>query len=268
MSISWQEAARVAALVGLAALAARLLLRKRRVVADVLAQCAILFALYAVWQLLLDHTVTSTTGAISHGQWLWRLERTFHLPSEKTIQDGILSHGWLVTFFNQYYWVAHYGGLLVALSWVFFFHRQMYRWCRRMLVLTTALLTVPFQSVVVAPPRFLPGLGLVDTAHPNDSGAIVAGLHDPGQLTAMPSVHVAWAVLVAVFIVCVSASPWRWLALAYPAMTMIVVVATGNHFWADGIVGAAVVAVVVVIDRLARRTPVADSMDELSPVPS
>ena len=253
MSISWQEAAQIAAFVGLAALAARLVLRRHPsgwLVTDVLTECAILFALYALWQLLLDHTVTSTTGAVSHGRWLWRVERSLHLPSERTIQHGILSHGWLVTFFNQYYRLAHYGGLLIALAWVFSLHRQMYPWCRRMLVLTTAALTVPFQSVVVAPPRFLPELGLVDTAQPS---ALLAGLRDPGQLTAMPSVHVAWAVLVAVFFIGVSTSPWRWLALAYPALTMVVVVATGNHFWADGIVGAAVVAVAVLIDRLARR---------------
>jgi hypothetical protein len=268
VSISWQEAAQITALIGLAALAARLVLGRARVVSDVLTQCAILFALYAIWQLLLDHTVTSTTGAVSHGRWVWRVERTFHLPSEKSVQHAVLSHGWLVTFFNQYYRIAHYGGLLIALAWVFFFHRQMYRWCRRMLVFTTALLTVPFQSVVVAPPRFLPELGLVDTAHPNYSSGILAGLRDPGQLTAMPSVHVAWAVLVAVIIVSVSTSRWRWLGLAYPALTMIVVVATGNHFWADGIVGAAVVAVVVLADWLVRRTRVAHPMEELAPVPS
>src|ERR1700674_4682588 len=109
MSISWQQAAAVAVLAALAALAAGRVLQRGRVVIDVLMECAILFALYAVWQLVLDFTVTSTTGAVSHGRWLWRVERRLHLPSERAIQRGVISHRWLVTFGNHYYPLAHYG---------------------------------------------------------------------------------------------------------------------------------------------------------------
>jgi membrane-associated phospholipid phosphatase len=85
-------------------------------------------------------------------------------------------------------------------------------------------------------------------------------------LTAMPSVHVAWAVLVAVVVVSLSTSAWRWLAVIYPALTMTAVVATGNHFWADGIVGAAIVAIAVVADRFAHQLRFARSVKELAPV--
>ena len=265
MSVSWQQAALVAGLVALAGLAARLVLRRARIVGDVLIECAILFALYAAWQLLLVHTVTSTTGAVSHGRWLWRLERTLHLPSERTVQGDVLPHQWLVSFLNHYYLITHYAALLVCLAWAFVFHRSMYGWCRRMLVVATALLTVPFQSIPVAPPRLLPELGLVDTAHAKLSDALSAGLHDPGQLTAMPSVHVAWAVLVAVLVVCVSTSPWRWLAVAYPLLTTLAVVSTGNHFWADGIVGGGIVLLTVLADRLVRQLRGARPAGEMAP---
>lgn len=265
MSVSWQEAALVAGLVALAGLAARLVLRRARIVGDALIECAVLFALYAVWQFLLDRTVTSTTGAVSHGRWVWRLERTFHLPSERTVQRDILPHHWLITFLNHYYLITHYAGLLVCLAWAFLFHRSKYRWCRRMLIVSTALLTVPFQSIPVAPPRLLPELGLVDTAHAKLSD-VLYGLHDPGQLTAMPSVHVAWAVLVAMLVVCVSTSPWRWVAVAYPILTTIAVVSTGNHFWADGIVGGAIVLFTGLADRFVRQIRSARSVKELAPV--
>jgi hypothetical protein len=266
VSVTWQQAGLVAALVAVAALAARLALQKVRIVADVLTECAVLFALYAVWQFVLDLTVTTTTGAVSHGRWVWRVERTFHLPSERALQDDILSHGWLVSFLNHWYLITHYTGLLVCLTWAFVLHRDKYRWTRRMLVLATALLTVPFQSIPVAPPRLLPELGLVDTAHSKLASGLLEGLHDPGQLTAMPSVHVAWAVLVAVVVVSLSTSAWRWLAVIYPALTMTAVVATGNHFWADGIVGAAIVAIAVVADRFAHQLRFARSVKELAPV--
>jgi MFS superfamily sulfate permease-like transporter len=85
--------------------------------------------------------------------------------------------------------------------------------------------------------------------------ALANGLHDPGQLTAVPSVHVMWALLVAVIVIRVSTSRWRWLALLWPAATMMAVVVTGNHFWADGIVAGAILAIVLLIDRSVRLAP-------------
>jgi MFS superfamily sulfate permease-like transporter len=51
----------------------------------------------------------------------------------------------------------------------------------------------------------------------------------------------------------VSRSRWRWLAAAYPVLTLLVVVVTANHFWLDGIVAALLVALVLVVQRKARR---------------
>jgi hypothetical protein len=77
------------------------------------------------------------------------------------------------------------------------------------------------------------------------------------QLSAMPSVHVAWAVLVAWAVISSGPSRWRWLIVAHPVLTAAVVVGTGNHFWADGIVAFAIVAlvltVIVVLPRMISR---------------
>ena len=62
---------------------------------------------------------------------------------------------------------------------------------------------------------------------------------DADQLSAMPSVHVGWAILVAIAVIGAARSRWRWLALVYPVLTTLVVVVTANHFWLDGIVAAA-----------------------------
>ena len=107
-------------------------------------------------------------------------------------------------------------------------------------VALTTLWCLAIQLIPVAPPRLVPALHIEDT--PALFGQTVYpsfGKSGPAQLSAMPSVHVAWAVIIGVGIVIASSTRRRWFALAHPVVTMIVVVVTGNHFWADGIVGIA-----------------------------
>jgi membrane-associated phospholipid phosphatase len=63
----------------------------------------------------------------------------------------------------------------------------------------------------------------------------------------MPSLHVGWAVVVAVGAIVVLRSPWRWLFVLHPVLTMYVVVVTGNHYWMDGIIATVIVAVAAAI---------------------
>ena len=74
------------------------------------------------------------------------------------------------------------------------------------------------------------------------------------QLSALPSVHVAWALLIAFFVLTVSPSRWRWLILLHPVATIFVVVATANHYWLDGISAGLLMALALpVTDALERR---------------
>jgi PAP2 superfamily len=53
-------------------------------------------------------------------------------------------------------------------------------------------------------------------------------------------------------VVQVSRSRWRWLALAHPALTLLAVVVTANHFWLDGLVAALILALVLLVQRAVR----------------
>ena len=119
------------------------------------------------------------------------------------------------------------------------------------MLFTAAALLVQF--VPVAPPRMLPGDGMIDTAarYGQSVYGSVAGFN-ADQLSAMPSVHVGWSLLAALVIVEVSRSRWRWLALAYPLLTMLAVVVTANHYWLDGIAAALLLALALVVQRASR----------------
>jgi hypothetical protein len=102
----------------------------------------------------------------------------------------------------------------------------------------------------VAPPRLLPQLGFVDTAAQYGESVYAISTITVDQLSAMPSVHVAWALLVGWAAIGISASRYRWWVLAHPALTIFVVVATANHFWLDGIVAALLLAGSIGLVRL------------------
>ena len=50
-----------------------------------------------------------------------------------------------------------------------------------------------------------------------------------------------------------SRSKWRWLILLHFAATVYVVVVTANHFWADGIVAVALLAISLALQAVMAR---------------
>jgi hypothetical protein len=63
----------------------------------------------------------------------------------------------------------------------------------------------------------------------------------------MPSIHVGWAVLFVLAVWPTGSRTARVLAATHAVVTSYVVMVTGNHFWSDGFVGAALAAGAVVI---------------------
>jgi hypothetical protein len=163
-----------------------------------------------------------------------------------SVQKTIVGHAFLRQAANLYYATMHFGVLFVFLIWLFVWHRDRYPKVRRVLALTT-LACLAIQLVPVAPPRLLPQYGYVDTAALDHQSVYGLGF-GADQLSAMPSVHVAWAVLVGWACARIGRGPWRWLGAVHAVLTTFVVVATANHFWADGIVAGAVLVVCALLE--------------------
>ncbi len=260
--VTWRAAAVVAVTLAALGVVARRRGGEGRVatfVAAFASEAAVVFALFAMWQLAATLSITRVTGAIAHARTVWHIERWLHLPSEVTVQSWFLPHPTLVRLANLYYASLHFPVTIAFLVWVFVRRRDRYPRVRNALAVATgACLLV--QMIPVAPPRMLDGLGFVDTAlryGQSVYGSTGRGIAD--QLSAMPSVHVAWAVLVAVGVCALTRSRWRWLAVVHAALTVLVVVVTANHFWLDGIVAVALLGlgwlVATAIDRVPARRP-------------
>jgi len=250
MWLSWNWAAFVAALLAGAVLFTRPNGRHWLVVTRAFAkETALIFSLYAIWQLAGTLSVMQVNGARDRALWIWRVQRDLHFPRELTFQKAVLPHPLIVQFFNGYYAIMHVPALVIFLIWLFVRHRDRYGSVRNAIALLTGI-CLAIQLIPVAPPRMFPTLGFVDTAklyNQSVYGAVGSGIAD--QLSAMPSVHVGWAVAVGLVAVQVSRSRWRWLALIHPILTVLAVTVTANHWWLDGVVAVAILLLVMAAQR-------------------
>lgn len=255
-----------------AAVATRVLVRRRRAVYRAMAawtrELAVMFGLYALWQYAGDLSLGSVDRAMQRGAQVARVERYIGLPSEASFQRLFLGHHDVLRVFDFYYVGLHVGVTGLCLVWVFARHRDRYPVARNTLAIATGASLV-VALIPVAPPRLLPGLGVVDVGR-LVGPTVYPATARPGldQLSAMPSVHVAWALVVAFAVVYVGRSPWRWAAVLYPMFTVTVVVATGNHYWADGFVALLLVGASAALSlRLTpRAVPSAPAADPPAPV--
>lgn len=196
----------------------------------------VLFGLYNLGRLVAKGRLDT---ADDHARTLLHLEGALPLPSEATVQRWALGVPHLVDLADRYY-LLHFPITAGVLVWLWARRRDGYRWARRSLVLATGVAMLVHIWVPMTPPRLLPGLGMVDTGmvagNSAYGGSPVSALAN--EYAAMPSLHVGWAVLLAVVLVRVGRSRWRWLWVLHPLTTLLVVLVTANHYWLDAFVGA------------------------------
>lgn len=187
--------------------------------------------------------------AVTNAWWVWDIERTLRLPDEELFQQWALQWPDLLRAANWYYVSVHFPLTAAFLIWGWLRRPpEEYRYARRLLSLLTGLALVVHVVMPLAPPRMLSSLGFLDTmavfgpSAYGDSSATIAN-----QFAAMPSLHVGWALLLAIVVVQTARSRWRWIAMLHPLITVIVVVATANHYWVDAIAAALLLMVAIAV---------------------
>jgi hypothetical protein len=184
--------------------------------------------------------------AYRHGRQLLAVEQFFHLDVEQPLNRLLAAWHTLGQVLSVYYDFAHGCVTFTVLAVVYVFASEGYRRARTSLFVINLLGLVIFWLVPVAPPRLLPGGGFVDVvAHSGTWGAWEAGgstvAEHANHFASLPSLHVAWAVWVLRTVVAAGASAlWRTLAAVHVALTVAIVLLTGNHYLLDVVAGAAV----------------------------
>jgi hypothetical protein len=183
--------------------------------------------------------------AEEHGREILGLERSLHLDVERAVNQAVMRTDWLRGFFDVYYTSFHFAVPAAVLGVLYWRRPVDYRWARAALGLGTLLALLGFWLYPLAPPRLMPGFGIVDTVHgvqdfaEPDYGTFTALTN---QYAAMPSLHFGWALWCGAVIVVIAPKVWtKALGLLHPLFTASAIVATGNHWVLDAAGGALVV---------------------------
>ncbi|MFD4555853.1 bifunctional glycosyltransferase 87/phosphatase PAP2 family protein [Streptomyces sp. NPDC058469] len=181
-----------------------------------------------------------------HGHEILSIERFLHIDIEHAVNHWVVKVEFLRDFFNFYYESFHFVVPLTVMAVLYWRRPVDYRWARSALGFATLLALVGFWLYPLAPPRLLPGLGIIDTVHgvqdfsKPDYGTLTALTN---QYAAMPSLHFGWSLWCGVVIFALAPKWWmKALGLLHPFFTVSAIVATGNHWVLDAAGGAAVVA--------------------------
>jgi hypothetical protein len=205
-------------------------------------EVALGLGVYAAY-LLVRRAVVTERGrreAARNARRIAALERRLGIDVEARLQALLLPQRRLIAVLNVAYVTLNVGLTVGWLIRLFRARHPEFHRLRRAAVLTTLGAQPIFLFFPVAPPRTLDQF--VDTIE-EVSGidldrGLVAQLYDP--IAAMPSIHVAYAVVTAAGIAATSESGIaRAVAPAYPPLVAAVVFATANHYVLDAVAGAA-----------------------------
>ncbi len=193
--------------------------------------------------------------AFRHAAQVLHWERAAGLDVELGLNQALLRHEWLATAANLFYLSAHFAVTIGVAVWLYRRRARHYAWLRTGLMAATGLALIGFWLYPLAPPRFLPEHGFVDpvvffdTPGLYSSGASTAMAN---QYAAMPSMHAGWAFWCGLALLLLGRSWWtRILGVLYPVTTVLVILATANHYLLDAAAGIALIVLGLGVSRLA-----------------
>lgn len=223
--------------------------RGARYVLRAMRELAIISALYFAYRFGRLIGLGREDVARAHAELVHQAERFLRLPSEAAVQGAVSHIPDVYEMANRYYVTLHFPLIIAFLLWGFFARpRPHYIWARNLLIVQTSLALAIHIAFPLAPPRMFPEWGFVDTMHvfgPNAYGGASASIAN--QYAAMPSLHIGWAVLIAVVLVRTAPRPLAALGIVHAALTVFVVVITANHWLLDGLVAVGLLGVGLIL---------------------
>ncbi|MFT2019220.1 phosphatase PAP2 family protein [Streptomyces sp. 796.1] len=196
---------------------------------------------YWTYSLIRNAVPTQQATALRNADWIWDAEQHIGLAIERGVNHGVNSVTWLIVGMNYYYATLHFVVTIGVLVWLYRWHPGRYAAVRLVLFATTAVALVGFYFFPLAPPRLMPDMDFIDTVIVHHTwGSLASGnlSEVSNQYAAMPSMHIGWSTWCGITIAALAGPRWvKALGVLYPVATLVVIVATANHFWLDAVGG-------------------------------
>ncbi|MEU7579180.1 phosphatase PAP2 family protein [Streptomyces sp. NPDC041068] len=209
---------------------------------------------YWTYSLIRNAVPEQKAQALKNADWIWQIEQDLGIAVEKSVNHAVDSVTWLIVGMNYYYATLHFVVTLGVLVWLFRKHPGRYAATRLVLFATTAVALVGYYLYPLAPPRLMNNTQFIDTVVVHNTwGSMASGdlKNMSNQYAAMPSMHIGWSLWCGLTIFALASVPWvKVLGLLYPTATLVVIVATANHFWLDAVGGMICLAFGFAVARL------------------
>lgn len=193
--------------------------------------------------------------AFSHAREILFIEHTLGIDIELELNLWLYAHPVLAsiasTFYSLSFFLVTFGALI--LMWVK--RPDRYSFARNCLFLMTAGAACTYWAYPLAPPRLLTSFGFIDSVATQSTlgegyTQMTAALANP--YGAMPSMHTGWALWSALMLGMYAYRRWwqRLLLALHPTITIIVIIATGNHYVLDALAGISYCVLAVALTSL------------------
>jgi hypothetical protein len=212
---------------------------------DVLWQILLFCGAYWLYRLVRGQVWDQSAAAFEHAREIVHAERALNLFVEPTLQDWAAATGWIDDVGAWMYINTHFVVTTCVLVYIYIFRNEHFYFVRNMFMVAMVIALIGYVVYPTAPPRMLPEFGFADTVSDFtgvSSDSQVNALFNP--YAAVPSMHVGFALMLAVPLIRMARHLWvKLLWAAYAPIVTLVVVVTANHWVLDAIAGAAVAAV-------------------------
>jgi hypothetical protein len=236
-------------------------------------EALLVLGLYGAYELARGLVVGNAAEAESHARRVVALERSLHVFGEADVQHAAHALPGLIGVLGTAYLTLHLTVTVAVLLWLHQRRPSGFVVVRTTLLVASGIALVGFLVFPTAPPR-LAGIGIADTVsngHISLNHGLISSLYNP--YAAVPSMHIGYALVIGASLLWYSRLPLlRVLGALYAPAVLLVVVATGNHFFVDAAAGVVVAGLGAGASLILTRQPPATRITALptrrEPVPA
>jgi PAP2 superfamily len=213
---------------------------------DLFRQLLLFCGAYWLYRLVRGMTDGRVGEAFDNARELIGIERGLGLFIEPAVHAWAKGTDWLIDGTSWMYVNSHFTVTTFTLAFIYLRRNASFYFIRNMFMVAMGIALVLYAAYPTAPPRFMPEWGFSDSVAQftgiTAEGSSADALYNP--FAAVPSMHVAFALMLGVPMASMSRRLWVKAAwLSYPLLVTFVVVATANHWWFDAFTGALTAAV-------------------------